>query len=416
MYLWPYMKAPIFGLVATLLGFSCQAQETNPDYELLWEISKPGDQPSYLFGSLHSNDRRLFDLPDSLYVALDRSQTIVLETDIFSIFETNDTRYDAPEIKFDRTGKPYTTTEVASRTAYGDENGMPQFLDAYFQQYCLNAGKNFESLESIEFQVGLSEDLLTEPIAVDSDYDLMFSTREDMTNLYLTGDIYELNAFVKSGLSMYPELYESLIVDRNITMSRVLDSLIREQPLFCAIGAGHLAGPTGVLNLLRSRGYNVRKVLATYGVNPSQEEVRVKSFRDYTIKDSLSGLKMTFPGKPLDITDELAVFLKKWIYSDLGQGNTYTVELYDRGEILSWEDAAAEFIPSPEDSPYEQIELANGGEAIQGLGQEYWDYYLSWIRVLMTEEYVIVLKATGGNKFMNSPRATMFFDKVSVDR
>lgn len=410
------MKVSIFGLVAALLGISCQAQETNPDYELLWEVSKPGEQPSYLFGSLHSNDRRLFDLPDSLYVALDRSETIVLETDIFSIFETNDTRYDSPDLKFDRNGKPYTTTEVASRTAYGDENGMPQFLDAFFQQYCLNAGKNFETLESIEFQMGLADNLSVEPSFGDSDYEMMLTTREDMTNLYLRGDIYELNAYVKSGLSLYPDLYESLIVSRNITMTQVLDSLIREEPLFCAIGAGHLAGPTGVLNLLRSRGYSVRKVLATYGVDPSKEEVRVKSFRNYTAVEPLSGLKMTFPGKPLEITDELATFLKKWVYSDLGQGNTYTIELYERGDILSWEDAAAEYIPSPEDSPYEQIELPNGGEAIQGLGQEYWDFYLSWIRVLMTEEYVIVLKATGGNKFMNSPRAFLFFDKVSVDR
>jgi hypothetical protein len=89
--------------------------------------------------------------------------------------------------------------------------------------------------------------------------------------------------------------------------------------------------------------------------------------------------------------------------------------VYDRLNIDSWEDAAAEYLPSPEESPYQKIELSNGGEAIQGLGQEYWDKSMIWMRVLLTEEYVIVLKASGGNKFMNSPRAFRFFDTLRMD-
>ena len=49
-----------------LLTLPSLAQEPAKDYQLLWEISGNGlELNSYLFGSLHSNDKRLFNLTDS---------------------------------------------------------------------------------------------------------------------------------------------------------------------------------------------------------------------------------------------------------------------------------------------------------------------------------------------------------------
>ena len=63
------------------------AQDSQKDYQLLWEISGNGlELNSYLFGSLHSNDKRLFNLTDSTYFALNNVNTISLETDMFSLF------------------------------------------------------------------------------------------------------------------------------------------------------------------------------------------------------------------------------------------------------------------------------------------------------------------------------------------
>jgi len=44
----------------------------------------------------------------------------------------------------------------------------------------------------------------------------------------------------------------------------------------------HLAGGAGVINLLRSKGYKVRKVVASYNENESLAEKTIKSFRDFT--------------------------------------------------------------------------------------------------------------------------------------
>lgn len=411
------MRSFITCIILFVASFSAFSQESNPNYELLWEVSNGSGKPSYVFGSLHSNDRRLFNLPDSLYYALDNSDMIVLETDVFSIFETIDTRFGEPIMEFDNEGKPYTTSNHATLTSYGDEDGMPQFLDAYFQQYCYNSKKKFESLETVEFQMSLVDNIDIIPTNIDLHYYESFvTTKEDMIDLYLEGNIYKLNDFVESGLSLYQDLYETLIVARNMDMTDKIDSLIQQNTLFCAIGAGHLAGSTGVLNLLRSKGYKVRKVTATYSEDSIDSKKNVKSAREYEFKDTLTGLSITFPGKPMPVIDDFSSFIEKWTYSDLGQGNTYQVEIFEIGSLISWEDIAAEYIPSPAESDYEKIKLPNGGEAVQGLGQEYWDETMIWIRVLKMQDHIVVLKASGGNKFMNSPRPFRFFDQVKLDK
>ena len=137
-----------------------QAQIVNREKELLWEISGNGlKEKSYLFGTLHSNNKSLFNLADSLYVALEKVNMIVLETDIFSLFEELDTRKSTSNTLYDKNGLPYTASNEASTTFFGSEDGMPQFLDAYFQEYCFNAGKRFLDLETIKNQMELSLDI-----------------------------------------------------------------------------------------------------------------------------------------------------------------------------------------------------------------------------------------------------------------
>ena len=55
------------------------AQTGRIENELLWEISGNGmKSKSYLFGSIHSNDKRVFYLTDSTYFALNNATTIAL--------------------------------------------------------------------------------------------------------------------------------------------------------------------------------------------------------------------------------------------------------------------------------------------------------------------------------------------------
>lgn len=364
---------------------------------------------------MHTNDRRVYNLTDSTFIALDLADVISLEVDIFSIFNWADTRLASVPLNYDNEGEPYTNSNKGTATSYGDEDGMPQPLDAFFQQFCHNSGKLFEPLESVEFQKNLLISKSFRPDWSRVGFESMIRDQEQILELYLAGDIYSLDNLLKKTMNLYPKLYDEVIVKRNFGMADKLDSLFQNQVVFCAVGAGHLAGGAGIISLLRRKGYKVRKVIASYSENERTEEQKVKSFRTYQYDNDTLGVHAIFPGMPIegdnktDKEDQLHI-----IYRDLGQGNTFEIEVFYREEDQNLDHIAKIYIASPSESPYEKIVLDTGDEAYQGLGETYRDGTY-WIRVIMGQDVFIVMKAYGGNKFMNSTRAFHFFDQVWID-
>lgn len=399
-------------LIFLLLANAAWSQQIKEGHELLWEISGNGlKEKSYLFGSFHSNDKRVFNLSDSTYFALNAVKAVALETNVFSIFDTWDTRNSDVKLQYDNDGKPYTASSKSTTTLYGDEDGMPQFLDGYFQQYCHNAGKEFYPLESVEFQMDLLSDF-SFPNMSEMRMEALLVSKENVLDLYLDGDIYGVDDVLKLNLSLSEGLYESLIVERNFGMTNQLDSILQTgASVFCAVGAGHLAGGSGMINLLRSKGYEMRKVTASFSEEIAIEKVEVQSKRYYEYFNDSIGFSARFYGMPLAVEDEFEAFDLKLIYRDLGQGNTYCIEVIPRDNDLSLSELAKIYIASPQESPAVKVTLSNGGEAYEGISDSYPEG-LSWTRVMMGEDHIMVLKTFGGNKFMNSSRPQKFFDQV----
>jgi len=402
-------KALIFFLFC-ISDFFVKAQILEVNKELLWEISLNGKGPkSFLFGTIHSNDKRVFAFSDSLYVALTNSESIVLETDMFKLFEKLDTRRNIPSTLYDKNGQPYTGSNEASSTFYGSENGMPQFLDAYFETYCFNAKKTFYELESLVDQMELVSDFpIVERDAIN--LSLVDFAQEKLMELYLKGDLDALNRFVEANLSIKENAYENLIVKRNLKMASKLDSLLKtKKSLFCAVGSGHLAGSDGLIRLLRSKGYRLRPVLWTISENPIKAKLDVKAKNEYLYFNEQIGLVAKFPGKPFEKTNEdKSITLK---YRDLGQGNTYQIDIQPMDSSMTLEEIASIYIASPPNSPYDRKILDNGTEIYEGLSDTYPEG-LNWVRVLFGENYFAVIKTFGGNKFIHSDRPKSFFSKV----
>lgn len=74
------------------------------------------------------------------------------------------------------------------------------------------------------------------------------------------GDAEQLAALMNADLTN-PQLYQRLLVQRNANWSVWLDDRMdRPGTVFVAVGAGHLAGKASVQELLRKRGFKVRRV------------------------------------------------------------------------------------------------------------------------------------------------------------
>lgn len=403
------MKFLIFFLFTAFISLA-YSQVVDVNKQLLWEISGNGlKEKSYLFGTLHSNDKRIFDLSDSVYYALDKANLIILEADIFELFKDIDSREDLPNTLYDKDGKAYTASEIASRTTYGDENGMPQFIDAALEEYCHNANKKFFALEDVKDQLNLGAKLnFTKRIFINDAFN-DFSNQK-LIELYLKGDITAIERFIRANLASDKKQFTALITDRNNKMAYKLDSLLRKKDsFFCAIGAGHLAGSEGVINLLRTRGFRLRPMLWTRSENKTLAKKMINSFRSYKYKDLASGLNANFHGKPF--SEKNTDGSLSLIYREYGQGNSYIIDVVPNDSTLSFEQIATIYIASPPNINFNKKILDDGTLLFEGLSDTYPEG-LNWVRIIFSEKHFAVLKTYGGNKFMHSDRPKKFFDNV----
>ena len=400
-----------FLLTFTFFDFSAQIIE--PDKELLWEISHPkSTTKSYLFGTLHANDRALFDLSDSTYIAFDQAENIVLETDIYRLFSAMDTRKTLPETRIDNQGKSYTTFALNSKTLYGSEDGMPQFLDAYFQVLALQYGKNTIALEKLEDQFALSNEFkLSERRIIDNQINSF--TQEKLLELYLRGDLDALQRFMKSYLSVQDSLYQEVIIKRNYQMRDTLLTLLKNQKsFFCAVGAGQLGGEEGILQLLRAKGYKVRPIQWSISATPPPSKRLLKKPTEFIQTDPASGLVAKFPGKPL--LEMLPDSTLRMVYRELGQGNTYEIVIHPLDQLQSPEEIASIYINPPAAGRITKKILDDGSTVFEGLSDTYPEG-LNCVQIQFGANHFAVIKCYGGHKFIHSNRPQSFFGKVWFD-
>jgi len=393
-----------------LLPFLSFGQSPN---SLLWEISGNGlEKPSYLFGTIHRNDRELFNFSDSTYVALEKVDGIMLEVDISSFFDSYDSNYGNVRFTFDRNGKPYVKNVFDSQTKFGSEAGFPQFMDAYFQQYGENAEKDFYALKTFEEQKGV----IWKPYENAFQYDELYKNDQKAIQLYLKGELFVLDRYIHENQIGYDEDYKKQIDVGNLKMVSKLDTILRSQrSVFCAVGADHLAGKSGFIELLMEMGYSVRRVeSASSEINEAKQ--KVKSFSFYPLEIDSLKLSAIFPGEPLLVKSDEEDYDFKYIYREYGQGNTYILEFYSLKEKENLTDLAEKYIACPEESLFYKVELNNGygGEGIEGLSDAYPQGYF-WTRILLSQDYFVVLKSYGGKRFMASQRAQRFFQQVELD-
>lgn len=396
---------PIFWCI-TIFGQNVSNLKASNN-QLLWQITGKGlKKPSYLFGSYHSNDPRVFKLSDSTYAALLTSEAVVLEADIYQLFADYDIRLTSNSIKFDSNGKPFTSDKNATKTKYGSEDGRPQFLDLYFQQLAQNMHKKFYPLETIEEQLDAFESLYERSITQKSlvEYQII---QDNLFQAYLHGDIEHVRTIIENQLSESTSAYDRLIVKRNIRMANGIDSLMRKHSLFVAIGAGHLAGVEGVINLLRKKGYHVRQVVPTFKTTNEELKTKIFPYHSYQYTDNKYGFTGVFGSIPMRDTNSLYYRI---IYQELGQGNAFIVEI-EQATDSNIDVYVDQVIMPPENAKITKIMHQNSIPAYEGVGFEY-GVGLSWKRVFIHNGKLVKLICYGGNKFMNSNRPQSYFNQI----
>lgn len=145
----------------------------------------------------------------------------------------------------------------------------PQFgIEQHFIQRMRSDGKQGLGLESIDEQLAL----FAEGSSEEQDQQLrqtleqmpeMDEQLERMLALWRAGDGEALHAMMKEEMADYPALYERLISERNRNWIPELEAQLADPGNeLVVVGAAHLVGEDGVVELLRQRGHRVERVVA----------------------------------------------------------------------------------------------------------------------------------------------------------
>jgi uncharacterized protein YbaP (TraB family) len=127
-------------------------------------------------------------------------------------------------------------------------------------------GKTILGFESVEQQLAYLDGL-----SLDAQRELLMQTlaesaaiREIMDDLILawrSGDIDYLEQTLLEDVSGYPELYDTIVANRNRLWLDTIDELLeRGEDYLVVVGALHLVGEDGVPQLLEARGVRVTQM------------------------------------------------------------------------------------------------------------------------------------------------------------
>lgn len=135
-------------------------------------------------------------------------------------------------------------------------------IDKYMQTLAAEKGKQVGGLETMEYQLGLlygsslqdQADALLDMVRRSNSMELL----QELTAAYKTQNLDTLWKIFQDQMTQLE--YDALVKTRNLNWLEEMKVLLPTQNTLYVVGAGHLPGDAGMINLLRDAGYKVKPV------------------------------------------------------------------------------------------------------------------------------------------------------------
>ncbi|HEY8970821.1 MAG TPA: TraB/GumN family protein, partial [Puia sp.] len=420
---------------------------------LLWEITGNGmKKPSYLFGTMHVSSKLVFHLSDSFYQDIRNSEMVALELDP-QVWQDQLFRYQKMQtnLKFYTQGAPGDYINERSfqldkyednlKSALSDEptiiNGLlyrtyqsradfeeDTYLDLYIYQTGRKLGKQATGVENyfqteqlvMEAAQDMMKDKKKRP---DTDGASPYELERKTQEAYRKGDLDMLDSLEK--LLQPSEAYmEKFLYRRNEIQAASIDSIIKHHTLFVGVGAAHLPGKRGVIELLRKKGYILRPVtMPDRDANQKDDidKIRVPvSFSSFSPDDG--DFSVQLPGKLYRRPDSRT---DSWQYADMSNGAYYMIgRVKTHSSFLGQKEETVlrkidsmlyEGIPGKilkkvpiTRSGYKGFDIT--GKTRRGDMQRY--------NILVTPYEVLIFKMSGNNNYVDGKEAEQFFNSIAI--
>jgi len=290
-----------------LAKIKADAAQTPNGVGLLWKIEKNGEEPSYLFGTMHMTDPRVTSLTPLAQKAFDGSKTVVIETTevldqqamlasimakpeltMFTDATTLNSLLSPDDIAIVDKAlasrgippasvakmKPWMLSAMLALPVCElarKAEGAP-VLDIKLAQDAKAAGKKLAGLETVAEQLQAMASLpmdfhirgLVDTLKLG---DKMDDVIETMIVLYTKGDTGMYWPLFRAVLpdegsdqAGYAAFEQTMVTARNKVMAAHAEPILASGNAFIAVGALHLPGKDGLIEMFRKAGYTVTAV------------------------------------------------------------------------------------------------------------------------------------------------------------
>ena len=286
------MKTSVSIRAAILLVALSALPAKQPEKHMLFRVRGPNGACMFLLGSVHLLSAEAGKLPPAVDSAFERAKTVAFETSFDSLqlramemmtrarYQNGATLRSslspAGAARLDTVLKSYGLTveqvngfkpwfvsmllmqTVMQRAHFEAKYGVDMQLNARAH----TANKSIVGLESVEMQLGMfdslspaeQESMVLKSNGPDSSSRVLMKIKD----AWMTGDVAALDALLNEGLKDVPTIFAKLVSDRNAAWIPKIEQMVKTgDDALIVVGAGHLVGKNGVVEMLRAKGYKV---------------------------------------------------------------------------------------------------------------------------------------------------------------
>ncbi|MFE8035311.1 TraB/GumN family protein [Thiohalocapsa marina] len=281
-------------LLAPLAVLGARAADADGfDQGLLYRLQPPGGAPSWLFGTIHSDDPRVLDVPEAVLDALAGARTLVLEVvpDAEAAARSMAAmRYEGVQTLEDALPPDLYADTLAALAARGlpasvgrqfwpwgvvlllslPESDSGEILDLHLYRRAQAAEQPVSALERVDEQMQVFAQLapeqqvtlLRETLASLEQMPAIFDA---LVAAYLARDLAALADIGKRQMqhgdpAVAAYLQTQLLDVRNRRMAERIMPLLQRGGAFIAVGALHMTGSGGLLQRLQAAGVAVERI------------------------------------------------------------------------------------------------------------------------------------------------------------
>jgi uncharacterized protein YbaP (TraB family) len=295
----PSLTIRIFLALFMLLVLITIAGAQDGSKSFLWKV-RSESATAYILGSVHILKEDIYPLKKSIEDAFEKSDALAVEVNINeadagnmqemilakALYPQGDSlkkhlsgeTYELAESKLKELGmtlevfesvRPWSLALTITTLELGKLGFDPAFgIDSHFLMEAEGRKKIIE-LESADSQISLlsnfsekeQENFLFYTL---KDLDVLEKELSEMLQAWKTGDAKTLDSLLSETAEKYPEIqpvYEKLIYARNRTMADRIEKLLKtKETYFIVVGAGHLVGRKGIIEILKNKGYAIEQL------------------------------------------------------------------------------------------------------------------------------------------------------------